>query len=94
MQGTKEMKKLRLTSFGCVTGLVFTHGGAAEMRMDQLEVKRLLDAWRKYEHSKRSPDEQTIAALRVLRKRVGRFDAAFVIESPIAQTRARIEPVV
>ena len=91
-RGTKQ-KRIRLPRFGSCIGLIFEDGGFAEMLMTFPELSRLIDAWLDHEGQKTRPDEKTLSALNVLSKKVRKFDAALVVEVPIAQRRARIVPV-
>src|SRR4051812_26128194 len=94
MPRKKAVKTIRIRSFGSLVGLLFERGGSAEVLMTFPELSRLVDAWSAYERAKTRADEETLEALNVLRKRARRFDAAFIVEVPIAQRRARIVPVV
>lgn len=89
----KRDKRIRLTQFGACIGMVFEHGGSAEMLMMPLELLRLLDAWIDHEQKKPKPDEKTLAALDILTRKVRKLDTEIVAEVPIAQTRVRFEPI-
>jgi hypothetical protein len=89
----KAQKRIRLTRFGACIGMLFEDGGAAEMLMMPLELKRLLLAWMEQESQKPKPDEKTLAALNVLTRKVRNFDGAIVTEVPIAQRKVRFEPL-
>lgn len=93
MARKKSLQEIRLPSFGSVIGLVFEHGGAAEVLMTFPELHYLLDAWRDHEEAKSRPDKKTIAALKVLHRKAWHFRPRMVAEVPIAQQRAKITPV-
>jgi hypothetical protein len=54
-QKPRAQKRIRLTRFGACIGMVFEDGGAAEMLMMPLELKRLLEAWMEHEAQKPKP---------------------------------------
>ena len=91
-----RIDQIDLASFGCVVGLVFVDGGAAEISMRRGEVSRILEALTDLEKSRRKPDQRLVAALEVVcRKLYSRFERVRIVaEVPIATRRARITPII
>jgi hypothetical protein len=93
MKGRKTTSEIRLPRFGSVVGLAFEDGGAAEILMTFPELRRILEAWQDAEAAKSHPDPKIISALDVLRKKALSVRTRFIAEVPIAQSRARIIPI-
>jgi len=90
---SRKRKTTRLSQFGCVSGLLFEHGGSAEVVLDGLELQRIIEAWAEHEAGKKKQDERIISALRLLAPKAFKSDMRLVAEVPIAQKRAKITPV-
>lgn len=89
-----KLTSIRMPRFGGLTGLLFEHGGEAEVVMQGLELMRILEVWEEHEAGKKKPNERIIAALRLLAPEARDSHLRLVAEVPIAQTRAKIEPVI
>lgn len=84
----RKDKRVYLSSFSCVRALLFVDGGgSAEVSMAPLEMCRLLKAWEESESTKRAPNEQVLAALRLLIQKSRDRTPQIVAEVPIARTR-------
>ena len=84
---------IRLSRFGCVSALLFEDGGAAEVLLDGLELKRILEAWEQHEMKKNKRNDRIVSALRLLAPKARDLNLRLVAEVPIAQRRAKITPV-
>lgn len=90
---SSKRKTMRLSQFGCVSGLLFEHGGSAEVLLDGLELQRIIEAWAEHEAGKKKQDERVISALRLLAPKAFKADLRLIAEVPIAQKRAKITPI-
>lgn len=93
MPRRKPNKGIRFENFGSVTGLAFERRGAAEILMTFPEVSRVIHAWLDHETSKSKPDEKTLAALKLLCRKVHKLRVRIIAEVPIARRRAKIQPI-
>ncbi len=84
----RKDKRVRVSSFGCVSALLFTDGGgSAEIAIAPLEMSRLLSAWEEAECARKAPDQRVLAALRLLIPKARTLAPGIVAEVPIARTK-------
>lgn len=84
----RKDKRVRAPRFGSCNALLFVDGGgSAEIALAPLEVSRLLTIWEEGESHKRKPDQQILAALRLLIPKARASAPHIVAEVPIARTR-------
>lgn len=85
MPRSKKSKDYQLHGFGCMTGFLFEKGGYAMIRMNALELRRLLETYREFESAKKKPDNKTLSAINLLCKKV--FGQPFYVHANVVISR-------
>jgi hypothetical protein len=87
----------RIGSIGGAARLVFTKGGAVQVRFGAVDVSRLLEAIAHMEKKRKRPDKEFMAATALIMTKLcspQRLETRFTLTVPIGANAVNLEPIV